>query len=137
VDKFDRIFALHQLFAGRRTPIRMEDIQQRLECGRATTYRLIELMRDQLGAPILKDPDTGGLLYQRSATDDLYELPGLWFSAAELQALLVFQRLLHSLEPGLLENHLAPLGRKLDALHRAPPVKPFASRPAPPCSVCA
>ncbi len=83
---------------------------------------LIELMRDQLGAPIVKDPDTGGLFYQRSATDDLYELPGLWFSAAELQALLVFQHLLHSLERRLLDEHLAPLGRKLDQLlaHPAP-----------------
>jgi hypothetical protein len=31
-----------------------------------------------------------------------YELPGLWFSAQELQAVVVFDRLLESLKSGLL-----------------------------------
>ena len=43
-------------------------------------------------------------------------MPGLWFNAKELQALLVFDRLLESLEPGLLGEHLAPLTRRVTEL---------------------
>ncbi len=42
--------------------------------------------------PIVYDADAGGFLYQRSTQADTYELPGLWFSAAELQALAIMQR---------------------------------------------
>ncbi|MEJ1962630.1 MAG: WYL domain-containing protein [Gammaproteobacteria bacterium] len=41
---------------------------------------------------------------------------GLWFSASELQALAVLQRLLHGLGPGLLEVHLSPVAKRLEEL---------------------
>jgi proteasome accessory factor C len=116
VDKFDRIFELHRCLAGRRTPLVISEIQTQLACGKATAYRLLELMRDKLGAPLVKDKETGGYMYDRSASGMAYELPGLWFSAAELQALIVFQRLLRVIEPGLLDSHLAPLGRRIEQL---------------------
>ncbi len=47
-----------------------------------------------------------------------FELPGLWFSGPELQALIVFQRLLQSLDPGLFDEHLSPLAGRLDELVR-------------------
>lgn len=46
----------------------------------------------------------------------VYQLPGLWFSAPELQALAVLQWLLHGLGPGLLETHLSPVAKRLDEL---------------------
>ena len=36
MDKFDRIYELHRLFSGRRVPISMVEIMQRMECSRAT-----------------------------------------------------------------------------------------------------
>lgn len=39
MDKFDRIYQLHRIFAGRRVPIALEEIMQRLECSRATFHR--------------------------------------------------------------------------------------------------
>lgn len=114
MDKFDRIYDLHRCFAGRRTSLSIEDIGVRLECSKSTAYRLVELLRDRLGAPIIRTD--GGFLYDRSNPKSIYELPGLWFTAAELQALLVFQRLLQSLEPGLLEEQLTPLRRRIDQL---------------------
>src|SRR6185312_13137801 len=45
-----------------------------------------------------------------------FELPGLWFTARELQALAVLQRLLKDAGGGLLEEHLAPLARRLGDL---------------------
>lgn len=115
MDKFDRIYQLHQCLSGRKTPIALEDLQARLECSRATAYRLLGSLRDHLGAPIIFDSERGGYLYQ-SDEGDRYELPGLWFSSAELQALLVFQQLLQSLEPGLLDEYLSPLSKRLDEL---------------------
>ena len=38
VDKFDRIYQLHHILAGRRTPIPFEDLRERLGCSKATAY---------------------------------------------------------------------------------------------------
>jgi predicted DNA-binding transcriptional regulator YafY len=116
VDKFDRIYQLHNILRDRRTPISREALRQRLECAEPSVYRLIRLMRDHLGAPIEWDEAHGGYYYRRDADGGTYELPGLWFNAKELQALIVFDRLLESLEPGLLGESLAPLSRRVSRL---------------------
>jgi proteasome accessory factor C len=85
---------LHAILSARRTPVPLEDLMARLECSRATLYRAVNALKDQLNAPIVFDADAGGFLYRRSAQAETYELPGLWFSAAELQALTIMQRLL-------------------------------------------
>ena len=89
----------------RRTPIARDDLTRRLECSGQTVYRLIRIMREYLGAPLEFDEQRGGYYYERNAEGGTYELPGLWFNAAELQALLVFDRLLENLDSGLLGEH--------------------------------
>lgn len=116
VDKFERIYGLHQILAGRRTPVPLADLMLKLECSRATALRLIAEVRDHLGAPIAFDRDAGGYRYLSGPEHPVYELPGLWFSAQEVQALVVLRRLVEQLDPGLLGGELAPLGRRLDAL---------------------
>jgi predicted DNA-binding transcriptional regulator YafY len=116
MDKFDRIFQLHNILRGRRTPVSREELKQRLECSEATVFRVIRQMRDYLEAPIEWSEDPPGYFYRRDAEGGVYELPGLWFNARELQALLVFDRLFESLEPGLLGEHLAPLSRRVTEL---------------------
>ena len=116
MDKFDRIYQLHNLLRDRRTPIARDDLTRRLECSEQTVYRLIRIMREYLGAPLEFDEQRGGYYYERNAEGGTYELPGLWFNAAELQALLVFDRLLENLESGLLGEHLAPLARRIGEL---------------------
>jgi proteasome accessory factor C len=115
MDKFDRIYQLHRILAARRTPIGEDELCARLECSRATMYRLVAALRDRLGAPLERGGEPPGLRYAPEAQGQ-YELPGLWFTAAELQSLLVFHRLLAALQPGLLDEHLAPLRRRIDAL---------------------
>ncbi len=115
MDKFDRIYALHRILSARRTPIGEAQLCQRLECSRATVYRLVAVLRDRLGAPLAHVDDPPGWRYAPDA-HAAYELPGLWFTEQELQSLLVFHRLLATLEPGMLEEHLAPLRRRVDAL---------------------
>jgi predicted DNA-binding transcriptional regulator YafY len=116
MDKFDRIFQLHAILSARRTPVPLENLMARLECSRATLYRAVTALKDQLNAPIVYDAEAGGFLYQRSGDAGTYELPGLWFSAAELQALTIMQRLLKDAGGGLLQEHLAALNRRLEEL---------------------
>jgi predicted DNA-binding transcriptional regulator YafY len=116
VDKFDRIYDLHRIFAARRTPLAVASLAGRLECSKPSVYRLIRLLRDRLGAPVEFDRERGGYVYRQDPARGPYELPGLWFSAGELQALLVFERLLESLEPGLLADHLRPFAQRLARL---------------------
>jgi predicted DNA-binding transcriptional regulator YafY len=117
VDKFDRIYDLHKILRDRRTPISRADLRARLgKCSEPTVYRLIRLLKDQLNAPIEWHEELQGYYYRRDTEGGTYELPGLWFNARELQALIVFDRLLESLEPGLLGEHLAPLTRRIQDL---------------------
>jgi proteasome accessory factor C len=115
MDRFDRIFALHKIFCSRRTPISRRELEYKLECSAATTKRGIADMRDFLGAPIKFNRQQNGYYYDANETP-LYELPGLWFSAEEIFALLTTQQLLSRLQPGILEPHLAPLRKRLDEL---------------------
>jgi len=69
-------------------------------------------MRNYLGAPIKFDLNTSGYQYEKIA-GQTYELPGLWFNASELHALLAVQRLLEQVQPGLLETHIAPLKERI------------------------
>lgn len=115
MDRFDRIFQLHQILASHRMPISRQDLQERLECSRATVGRVIEDMRDFLGAPIEYDRQHNGYYYDYQQ-EPTYELPGLWFNADELFALLTTQKLLSDLQPGLLEPHLAPLRDRITSI---------------------
>jgi predicted DNA-binding transcriptional regulator YafY len=116
LDKFDRIYKIHGILRDRRTPITREDLMERLECSEPTVYRLIGEMRNYLNAPIEYGREPRGYYYRRDTDGDAYELPGLWFNARELQALIVFDRLFESLEPGLLGEHLAPLSKRIAKL---------------------
>lgn len=118
MDKFDRIFQLHAILAGRRTPILLEDLMARLECSKSTLYRAINVLKDTLHAPVEFDAEVGGFRYAGAKGESAFELPGLWFTPAELQALAVMQRLLKDVGGGLLTEHLGPLSKRLDELTR-------------------
>ena len=88
-----------------------------LEVSRATFKRDMEYLRDRLNAPIAWDRELRGYRFAASEKGaGKYELPGLWFSPTEAQALLTLQALLESLQPGMLGPHLAPLKARLQAL---------------------
>ena len=116
MDKLDHIYKLHHLLRRRRTSVSRADMMRQLECSEPTVYRTLETMRTHLHAPIEFDKANGGYHYSHDAAGDAYELPGLWFSASELQALLVFNAMLESLEPGLLGEQLAPFRQRVAGL---------------------
>ncbi len=115
MDRFDRIYALHKELYNARYPVSGRLLQQRLECSRATLNRIIEDMRDSVGAPIQYSREANGYHYAQEG-DHPYELPGLWFNASELYALLAVQQLLNQAQPGLLEAHLSPLRKRIETI---------------------
>lgn len=120
MDRFDRIFELNRLLQGARQPVSRRRLEEALECSRATVKRIIEDMRDYLNAPIVYDRVRNGYRYD-PGEGEMYELPGLWFNASELHALLSVQQLLEDVQPGLLDPHLRPLKRRIDELLRGRP----------------
>ncbi len=115
MDLFDRIYCLHRVLNQSRYPVSHAVLQEKLECSRATTNRIIRDMRNFLGAPIQYDRTTEGYHYAQSG-DQPYDLPGLWFNASELHALMTVQHLLAELQPGLLESHIAPLRERIERI---------------------
>ena len=92
-----------------------QDLMERLECSQATLYRLVGELRDFLGAPIEQNPDTRGFYYDRSY-EQPFELPGIWISPGELQALLAARQVLANVQPGLLEGELESLQGRITSL---------------------
>jgi predicted DNA-binding transcriptional regulator YafY len=83
-----------------------------LEVSRSTLKRDIGHVRDRLNAPIVWDRDRQGWRLDHAASfgGQQYELPGLWFSAQEIHALLTMQHLLANLDAGgLLGTQIEPL----------------------------
>ena len=49
MDKFDRIYQLHNILSDRRTPVSREELARRLDgCAESTVYRLIRVIKDYL-----------------------------------------------------------------------------------------
>jgi len=115
MDLFDRIYCLDKILRQARYPVSRTVLQEKLECSRATTSRIIRDVRDFLGAPIEYDRETEGYRYAQ-AGDQPYNLPGLWFTASELHALLTAQHLLAEIQPGLIESHIAPLRERIERI---------------------
>ncbi len=116
MNRTERFYRIDHLLHERRV-VPLEVFLDTLEISRATFKRDIEYLRDRLHAPIVWDRAAGGYRFSGERRDGpAYELPGLWFSAAELYALLAAQKLLSDLEPGLLAPHVAPLQARLAAL---------------------
>lgn len=115
MSKVERLYHLHNILSQRRTPISRQDLMERLECSQATLYRLVAELRDFLGAPIEQHDDTRAFYYDRSY-DQPFELPGIWISPAELQALLTARQVLGNVQPGLLEGELQSLQGRISSL---------------------
>lgn len=85
----------------------------------ATLKRDLAHLRDRMNAPVVFDRAQQGwrLDFGDRSAGDRYELPGLWFNAEEIHALLTMQQLLAQLDAGgLLGPHIEPLAERLHAL---------------------
>ena len=112
MDKFDRVLALHRIFLSHRRGLSLTRLAELLECSTKTATRTIERMRDELNAPIEYIHAEHGYRY---AGDEqaLFELPGLWLSAAELQSMVLLLGMLENLGNSLLARELKAVDQLL------------------------
>src|SRR6056297_2529659 len=111
----EKLYHLHDILRQRRTPVSRQHLMEELGCSQATLYRLIAELRDVLGAPLEQDPESRHYFYDRSLAGN-FELPGLWISPEELQALLTARQILSNVQPGLLQDELDQLQQRMSQL---------------------
>lgn len=114
MDLFDRIYAVHRILQHARYPVSRRKLETALSCSASTVKRIINAMRDHLAAPICYHPQANGYAYDPN--QEYFELPGLWFNAAELHALIMVHQLLLSLQPGLLDAQLQPIKKRIETI---------------------
>lgn len=113
MERSERFHRIHRLLqGGGRVPT--QDFLDALEVSRATFMRDIEYLRDRHRAPIEYDKAENGYRYAEGSAG--FELPGLWFSAEELHALLTMHTLLEQMGSGLLSESVSALRGKLEQL---------------------
>ncbi|HEX8988880.1 MAG TPA: WYL domain-containing protein [Rhodocyclaceae bacterium] len=117
MDRTERFYKIDQLLSERRV-VPFSLLEEKLGVSRATIKRDLEYLRNRLNAPIIWDRDLGGYRFgEPERGGGKYELPGLWFNASEIHALLTMRHLLANLDAGgLLGPHIEPLLARLNGL---------------------
>jgi len=113
VDRTERFYRIRRRLVEKGALTRRE-IEDDLEISHATFKRDIEYLRDRLNVPIIWSRERQAYIIDPDA--ELSELPGVWFSPAEIYALLEIDHLLGSLGSGLLGRQFEPLRARLSAL---------------------
>jgi predicted DNA-binding transcriptional regulator YafY len=113
MDRTERFYKIQQLIH-RQKVVPARRFLEELEISPATFKRDLEYLRSRLNIPIVWDREGNGYRYDPNARAQ--ELPGLWFTAEEIYALLTMKQLLENLEPGLLGSHVEPLLARLTAV---------------------
>jgi len=114
MDRTERFYKIDKLLRASRRGVPAQRFMDELVVSRATLHRDIDYLRDRFNAPILNDRKAGGYYYDPDASD--FQLPGLWFTAAEAHALMTVQHLLREVQPGLLDPYLRPLQNRINKL---------------------
>ena len=115
MDRLQRIYKLHQIISTHHLPVSHSVLQEKIECSRATVNRIIQELREYFNAPLEYDRERNGYYYALKP-GETFELPGVWFSASELYALLTAQQLLEQAQPGLFEFQIKPLKQRIEKL---------------------
>lgn len=116
MDRSERFYKIDQMLSARGI-VPIEEFMAELGISLATFKRDLEYLRDRLNAPIIWDRDAGGYRYESKRTSGpAFSLPGIWFNASEAHALLLIQKLLKDIHPGLLGPQIEPLQARLKAL---------------------
>lgn len=118
MDRTERFYKIEALLRQRKA-VSFAALQAELEVSRSTLIRDLAYLRNRLHAPIEWDRATG--CYRMAEADHQqgmpHQLPGMWFSSAEIHALLTMQHLLANLDAGgVLTPHVAPLIARLNTL---------------------
>ncbi|HUW26198.1 MAG TPA: YafY family protein [Gallionella sp.] len=116
MDRTERFYKIDQMLHDR-SVVPLGDFLEELGTSLATFKRDLEYMRERLYAPIVWDREVGAYRFdQPDRHAPSYALPGLWFNASEVHALLSMQHLLSNLDAGMLASQIKPLQARLKAL---------------------
>ena len=115
MDRLERFYKIDQLLKERRV-VSFAVLQEALGTSRAGLKRDLAYMRDRFNAPIEYDREANGYRFGAPRFGPRYELPGLWFNASEVLALLTTLRMLGDLQPGMLDGQIEPLRERLRAI---------------------
>ena len=118
MDRTERFYKIEELLRHRKS-VSFATLQAELEVSRSTLIRDLAYLRTRLHAPIEWDRATGNYRMAEPVPHSgrPHQLPGLWFSSAEIHALLTMQHLLSNLDAGgVLTPHVAPLMARLNTL---------------------
>ena len=116
MDRSQRLIRIDALLK-RRQGASMEDLIYELGVSRATIGRDLEIMRDQMNAPITWDRDARTYrLGDRVGAGPTYMVPGLWLSPAQAYAYLTLHNMVEKIAPNLLGPFLEPLRGTLKQL---------------------
>lgn len=118
MDRTERFYKI-EILLKQHSQLSFKDLQAALEVSRATLTRDLTYLRDRFQMPIVYDRHERVYRFQRTDTGSpiQYELPGPWFSAPEIHALLTMHRLIANLDRGgLLGPHIQPLMARMNLL---------------------
>jgi len=111
----ERYYKIEQLLKDRKV-VSFAVFKEVLGMSRASVKRDLEYMRSRFNAPIEYVRELNGYRFGKPRSGPRYELPGLWFNAGEVQALLTTLQLLTSLQPGLLDGQVKPVVDRLRSI---------------------
>lgn len=115
MDKTERFYKIDQLLKDSKV-VSFARMTDALGVSRATLKRDLVYMRDRFNAPIEYVRASNGYRFGKPRAGPRYELPGLWFNATEIYALLTTLQLLSNLQPGLLDGQAPALIERLRAI---------------------
>ena len=115
MDRLERFYKIDRLLKERKV-VSFALFKTELGMSPASVKRDLAYMRDRFNAPIEYDRESNGYRFGRPRSGPRYELPGLRFNAAEVQALLTTLQLLANLQPGLLDGQVKPVLDRLRAI---------------------
>ena len=108
MDRLERFYKIERLLKERKV-VSFALFKTELGMSPASVKRDLAYMRSRFNAPIEYDRELNGYRFGKPLAGPRYELPGLWFNAAEVQALLTTLQLLTNLQPGLLDGQVKPV----------------------------
>lgn len=113
-----RLYQLDQILSARGHATRAQLLHE-LGISWATLKRDLAYLKDRLNAPVVFDRDLGAYRYQQTerTVGPRFQLPGLWFDAPEIHALMTMHQLLSELDTGgLIGPQVKPLLARLTGL---------------------
>ena len=115
MDRLERFYKIDRLLKERKL-VSFAAFEKELGMSRASVKRDLEYMRSRFNAPIEYDREANGYRFGAPRSGPRYELPGLWFNASEVLALLTMLRMLGDLQPGMLDGQIEPLRDRLRSI---------------------